>query len=39
MFDLCERRVNRQVSQPKIVMLRDAFIPVRVGVGPIPARE
>ena len=44
MFDFCERRVNREVSQPKIdmvlfVMVRDAFIVARVGVGPIPARE
>ena len=39
MFDFCERRVNREVSHFKIVIVRDAFIAVRVGVGLIPARE
>ena len=44
MFDFCERRVNREVSQLhlsrfKIVIVRDAFIAVRVGVGLIPARD
>lgn len=39
MFDFCERRVNREVSHFKIVIVRDAFIAVRVGVGLIPARD
>ena len=39
MFDFCERRVNREASHFKIVIVRDAFIAVRVGVGLIPARD